>query len=94
MNKTKYDFAVIGGDARQWYIAECLVKKGYSVITYAIAVLSKDKMTHTASSLEEAVLNAFTIIGPIPFTKDGNTVYSQAVESDLNIEMFHFLFQI
>lgn len=86
MNKSKYDFAVIGGDARQWYLTEYLIKKGYSVITYAIAPLSKDKRSDTASSLEEAVLQAFNIIGPIPFTKDGNTIYSQTVKSDLNIE--------
>lgn len=86
MSKSKYDFAVIGGDARQWYLAEHLAKKGYSVITYAIALLPKDKMSDTAFSLKEAVLQAVNIIGPIPFTKDGTTIYSQAVESDLNIE--------
>lgn len=86
MSKTKYDFAVIGGDARQWYLAECLAEKGYSVITYAIEPLSKYKMSDTASCLEEAVLQSFTIIGPIPFTKDGNTIYSQSVESGLSIE--------
>lgn len=85
MSKSKYDFAVIGGDARQCYLAEHLAKKGYAVITYAIAPLLKDKISDTASSLEEAVLNTFTIICPIPFTKDGTTIYAQTVKSDLSI---------
>ena len=32
-----YDFAVLGGDLRQFYMAKQLAFKGYSVITYGIA---------------------------------------------------------
>lgn len=45
-----YDFAVLGGDLRQFYMAKQLAFKGYSVITYGIASGEVQ-----ASSMKEAV---------------------------------------
>lgn len=63
-----YDFAVLGGDLRQFYMAKQLAFKGYSVITYGIASGEVQ-----ASSMKEAVENAEILVGPIPFPKTVKT---------------------
>lgn len=88
MNEPGYDFAVFGGDLRQWYVAETLARKGYSVITYAIPILSKEKKSDSALSLEEAISRADRLVGPIPLTKDKQTIYSKNVEDDLELSSF------
>ena len=57
-----FDYAILGGDLRFSYVAEMLADKGYSVLT--------------ANSLFEAIQSAQTIIGPIPLSRDGNTIPS------------------
>ena len=76
-----YDFAVLGGDLRQSYMAKQLSEKGYSVITYGI--MSDIKQ---ADSMEEAVVNARALIGPIPFSKDHENLVSMEDRDDLGIE--------
>lgn len=93
MNGSKYDFAVFGGDLRQWYFAELLSQKGYSVITYGIENLSDEKQSATASSLKEAVLNSEILVGPIPFTKNRHTIHSKISKSDFDITHFEDLLQ-
>ena len=76
-----YDFAVLGGDLRQFYMAKQLAFKGYSVITYGIASGEVQ-----ASSMKEAVENAEILIGPIPFSKDRETLVSMECCADFGIE--------
>lgn len=76
-----YDFAVLGGDLRQSYMAKQLSERGFSVITYGI--VSGEKQ---ADSMEEAVVNARALIGPIPFSKDRENLVSMACREDFGIE--------
>ncbi|WP_290756948.1 dipicolinate synthase subunit DpsA [Anaerostipes sp.] len=76
-----YDFAVLGGDMRQSYMAKQLSDRGFSVITYGI--MSEGKQ---ADSMEEAVVNAKVLIGPIPFSKDRENIVSMECCSDFGIE--------
>ena len=76
-----YDFAVLGGDLRQFYMAKQLAFKGYSVITYGIASGGVK-----ASSMKEAVENAEILVGPIPFSKDCENLVCMECCADFGIE--------
>lgn len=65
--------AVIGGDMRMVYLADMLAKK-YNVLTYGqeLANIKTDAMK--IDNLKNAIELSDIIIGPIPFTKDGESV--------------------
>ncbi len=86
MNPTNYDFAIIGGDMRQIYMANELIAHNFSVIVYGLLDPSLDLSCTTATSLAEAVESSQTIITPIPVSKDGKNILSQRVHPDLTIE--------
>lgn len=69
--------AVIGGDARQIFIANELVKMGYEVSVFALGgsymSLISDKV-RVEKSVEDAVCGAFLVILPIPFSRDGKSL--------------------
>lgn len=84
----QFDIAIIGGDLRQVYMANLLIEKGYSVITYCIQGDLLNKSIVKASSLKEIVLVSKTIIGPIPFSRDKKSIFSNEKADDLVIENF------
>ena len=69
MSHLKFDFAVIGGDMRQVYLAEYLLECGCRVCKYALCADIPDSSCYAASSLSEAVSNAETVLAPIPINK-------------------------
>lgn len=69
MSHKKFDFAVIGGDMRQVYLAEYLQECGCKVCKYALCAAANETSCITASSLLDAVSNADTILAPIPISK-------------------------
>lgn len=66
----QYDFAVIGGDRRQVYLANELKNRRYRVIVYGIREKDLDPGCRRGESLQEAVSGADSIIGPVVFSKD------------------------
>ena len=56
---SKASIAVLGGDLRQHYLAEYMVKTG-----------------HEVSSLREAISDCDWILGPMPFSRDGERLYA------------------
>lgn len=72
-----YDYAVIGGDLRQVYLAEKLANKENRVCHYALcAPLDARRCTDISSvtaidSLDEICRISSCIICPIPFCKKG-----------------------
>lgn len=56
---SKASIAVLGGDLRQHYLAEYMVKTGYEV-----------------SSLRDAISDCDWILGPMPFSRDGERLYA------------------
>lgn len=104
MEYTKFDYAVIGGDMRQVYLAGELAHYQNRVTYYAL-MASPDKKRCTGSScvkaslsLEEACARSQCIICPIPFCKKAGTISGQGGE-DLSLDLLlsflhcgHYLF--
>ena len=61
-----HTFAVIGGDARQHYLAELLTASGFTVHTFAVP-----ELPNTAASLEESVSQADAVCLPTPAVTSG-----------------------
>lgn len=76
MNTVPNDFAVIGGDLRQAYMAGILSAKGYRVIVYGLPAETEKQsgIVKKAETLPEAIQSSKIIIGGIPLTKDQNTI--------------------
>lgn len=85
MNPTSYDFAIIGGDKRQIFMANDLIARNYSVIVYGLMDQLLDLTCTTADSLADAIDSSQIIITPIPVSKDGNNIIAQTTQSDLTI---------
>jgi dipicolinate synthase subunit A len=67
--------AVLGGDAREVYIAEQLLARGYQVAFFGAAA-SRASQLASAASPKAAVAEANWIICPSPGLGDGNRVYA------------------
>lgn len=93
MNSQQYDYAVIGGDMRQVYLAEELSGKGNRVICYNLAKTPgayshfDDFSPAAATSLEAAVHTSDCVIGPIPLTKDGVGLNQDSNNDPLTISL-------
>ena len=85
MNPKTYEFAIIGGDLRQIYMANELIKQGYTVIVYGLNNPSLDLTCPHANSMAEAIDSSQVIITPIPVSKDKLTINSLDPKSDLTI---------
>lgn len=83
-----YDIAMIGGDIRQFYMAELLTKRGYSVISCGLSHPHSPEICHQAESLKEAVSLSRTLVGPIPFSSNGRDITSMNSAWDFKIENF------
>lgn len=74
MNK---NFAIIGGDLRIIKLAQMLAKDGNNIYTYGLEkskeLKSKDNIV-MCNKLEEAIEKSDIIIGPIPFSSDGENI--------------------
>ena len=90
MNTTK--FCIVGGDMRQLYLAEFLIKKGYTVKICGI-----DKSRISGISLkgaraavmpaETAVPHSDVLILPIPISRDGFHISTPLAGSRVNYEI-------
>ncbi len=92
-----YDFAVIGGDNRQLFLADLLSRQNTRVCYYGLtpcALSSKyipcfiNGTITACSSLKEALTNSQNIIGPTPLCKDTTHVSSS---STIGIELKDFI---
>jgi dipicolinate synthase subunit A len=87
MKPKTYDFAVIGGDLRQVYMAEDLSSRGFSVLLYGLENLCSKAYIEHAKSLPQAIDSSKVILTPIPFTKNGIQILSVDAKSDLTPEI-------
>lgn len=79
-------FAVIGGDLRQVYLANYLLKKGHTVIVYG---LRHPQLLHgciTATSIQQLISAGTQVVLPLPVTKDGVTLFISQTEQTLTID--------
>lgn len=82
----KYDYAVIGGDMRQVYLAEALERGGGRVCHFALC--QKLGWGCGLDSLSEVCGAASCLIGPIPFCKNGDALNQSASGQALSIDRF------
>ncbi len=85
MAEFQYDFAIIGGDLRQAYMADILAENGFSVVLYATEQPQTTKLPF-ANTLKEAISSAKTIIGPIPLSRDGKKIHAKEDNNNLRIK--------
>ncbi len=82
-----YDFAVIGGDERLFYLANLLNKKKYSVIGHNVFKCKTENISFKkTNSFEKAILSAKNLIFPIPFSRDNIFINSKHSKKKLEIE--------
>ncbi len=69
--------AVLGGDRRLYYLAKCLLQKGFEVTSWNIdgAQWEEGKFA-CAPDWREAVKNAATVLLPLPVSKDGVRLFA------------------
>lgn len=80
-----YEFAILGGDLRQYYLARYLMLAGCSIITYLIPTPKQFPELPKASSLEEAVCDAHIVLAPIPMSKNNVDLQASVVQGDLQL---------
>ncbi len=82
-------YLIIGGDNRNIYLARSLQKKGKEVAVYGIkrsCFVEEEDNVLFAADPEEGIRKAEILIGPIPFSKDGETLYTPLTEERIRIE--------
>lgn len=88
MISNKYDFAIIGGDLRQVYMASSLTEHGFSVIVYGLNISLSSGDYFIGNSLKDVMKLSQTLITSIPFSIDNIHVKSQNNPEDLTVENF------
>jgi len=79
------NFLIIGGDDRLVELANILFGKGYNVYVHGME-RAANCLAEKIKSLEEAVVKCDVIIGPIPFSKEANKLYSSYSEESIEID--------
>ncbi len=85
MNSFQYDFAIIGGDKRQVYMANELIARNFTVIVYGLQDPALDLSCTAADSLADAIVSSQIILTPIPVSKDGKNLLTQNAKPDLTV---------
>ena len=80
-----YDYAVIGGDMRQVYLAEELARSANRVCCYGLC--ADGTSASQAASLSEICSSSPCLIGPIPFCKNGDFLNQSAFQQALPIKL-------
>lgn len=81
-------FAFIGGDLRQFFMAEELLKKDFHVCVYGVDMIREVKDMVIASSLKEAMEFCGNIVCPIPFSRNQTDIFSISFKQDMTLENF------
>ena len=81
------DISIIGGDLRIIKLANMLNKDGYKIYTYGLEKAKDlDEEIIKCESLNELVNSTNTLIGSIPFSKDGEYINAIFTENRITIE--------
>ena len=76
---------IIGGDLRLVKLSEMLINEGAQVFTYGLEEADKIE-TKKCETLEEAINNSEIVIGPIPFSSNGETINAPFSKEKIQIE--------
>ena len=77
--------AIVGGDLRLVKLSEMLVNEGAQVYTYGMENADNIE-TEKCKSLEDAIISADIILGPIPFSSNGDTINSPFSKEKIKIQ--------
>lgn len=72
------NYLILGGDLRQIYLGRMLKQQGFPTVTSA-------DLGRLNLSLEEAIKASSVLLCPVPFTKDGKTIFSTDQKDSLKI---------
>lgn len=78
-------FAIIGGDLRMVYLADMLAKE-HNVLTYGQELAELKTEAMKIDNLKNAIELSDIIIGPVPFSKDGESVYAEFCREKILID--------
>lgn len=88
-------FAIIGGDLRTVKLTQMLAKENNEIYVYGLESASDLKNNPNiirCESIKKAIHDVEIVIGPIPFSSNGNTVNAPFSEKDITIrEMMHVI---
>ena len=88
-------FAIIGGDLRTVKLAEMLAKDENQIYLYGLEKVEDLKNKSNiipCNSIKKAIQDVEIIIGPIPFSSNGNTVNAPFCEKEITIrELMHVI---
>ena len=85
----KNKIAIIGGDLRMIKLAKLLAKEEKIIYTYGLETAEEIKEQEKiieCQRIEEVIKNAETIIGPIPFSKDGENIHAPFSQREITIK--------
>lgn len=93
--RLKMKFAIIGGDLRIVKLAEMLAKDENQIYVYGLEkaedLRNKPNIVQ-CDTIKKAVQEAEIVIGPIPFSSNGNTVNAPFCDKEITIrEMMHVI---
>ena len=79
--------SIVGGDLRFVRLAQILCQKEFKVLVFGLCHPDLPKDAIICSSIDE-IKDCPFIIGPIPFSKDGKSVFTPMCNSYVSIEQF------
>ena len=86
-------FAVVGGDKRNFALAEMLYRAGHRIKLFGFATYDRET-TMQCMNLSETVSGADYIIGPTPCTYNGGTLNAPFYPSPIDAESLFKLPQL
>ena len=91
----KHKFAIIGGDLRIIKLAEMLANEENEINVYGLEkaedIKNKPNIIQ-CDSIKKAIQNVEIVIGPIPFSSNGNTINAPFSDKEITIrEMMHVI---
>ena len=91
----KHKFAIIGGDLRIIKLAEMLANEENEIYVYGLEnaedIKNKPNIIQ-CDSIKKAIQNVEIVIGPIPFSSNGNTINAPFSDKEITIrEMMHVI---
>ena len=67
-------FLILGGDARQLYLADCLCANHYNVKLYGFTDDNRKNVINTEKELETALRESTVKVFPLPISRDGDNL--------------------
>ena len=85
-------FSVIGGDFRNVELAKMLAKDGNKVFVFGLDNIRNEELDvnniEICNSLEDAITQSNIVIGPVPFSRDGENLNSPLSDNKIQLEDF------